>query len=285
LVIDDGAQSNRAAHAIGGLLGHDGSSPSELYAKARAQVAAYPTVEIREGLIVAGSREANRFVLVSQRGERLEAGRVLLATGMQYEVPALPGVAELWGKDVFHCPYCHGWEVRDRPLGVLGRQGGVHRALLLRGWSADVVLLADGLADLDDAERDRLARARVKVIERRVRGLRARDGRLAAVLFDDGGEFPREGLLVRAPLKPRSLLASDLGAAMTDYGQVNVDGFGQTTVPDLYAAGDICLEVPQVSTAIGAGAVAGAVINDHLLAREHGIEPAFPFRSEPVPVA
>ncbi len=116
LVLDAGEQSNQPASGIGGLLGHDGLPPGELYARGRAELAAYPSVEVREARVASGSREDGRFVLSTADGDTFDAACVLLAMGMDYAVPDLPGVAELWGGTVFHCPYCHGWEVRDLSL-------------------------------------------------------------------------------------------------------------------------------------------------------------------------
>jgi thioredoxin reductase len=160
LVVDAGGQSNRVAHGIGGLLGHDGRPPAELYAAGRDELTAYPTVALRSGEVLGGERHDAGFVLELAGGSREVARRVLLATGMDYRFPALPGIVERWGRSVFHCPFCHGWEVRDQPLGVLDRGApGANRALLLRVWSDDVTLLADGPAELDaqDAERLRAA--------------------------------------------------------------------------------------------------------------------------------
>jgi thioredoxin reductase len=279
LVVDTGEQSNRPAEGIGGLLGHDGLAPAELYARARAELAAYPSVEVREALVTGASPHDGGFVLSTADGATLHAARVLLATGMDYALPELPGVAELWGGTVFHCPYCHGWEVRDRALAVLGSTMATHRALLLRGWSDDVVLLTDGPADLDADERAQLGRAGVPIVERRVAGVRSRGGALEAVLFADGGELPRDGLLVAAPMTQRSSLASDLGAELTERGTVDADAVGQTTVPGLYAAGDVASPLPQVSGAIADGARAAAAINDDLLAAQHGISPMIPRRA------
>jgi thioredoxin reductase len=280
LVLDAGEQSNRPAHGIGGLLGHDGLPPAELYARGRAELAAYPTVQVREGRVTSGSPEDGGFVLSTAEGAVIRTARVLLAMGMEYAVPDLPGVAELWGGSVFHCPYCHGWEVRDGALAVLGNGAPAHHAaLLLRGWSADVVLLTDGPAELDAREREDLERAGVPILERPVAGVRGREGALDAVLFAGGEELPRDGLLVRAPLRQRSSLATDLGAALTERGTVDVDAFGQTTVPGLYAAGDVSALMPQVAGAIADGSRAAAAINDALLAGEHGIEPMIPRRA------
>jgi thioredoxin reductase len=273
LLLDAGEQSNRPAHGIGGLLGHDGVAPGELYSRARAELARYPSVEVRDAEVTGASREEGCFALSTADGERFEAARVLLAAGMDYAVPDLPGVAELWGGAVFHCPYCHGWEVRDRALGVLGSFAAAHRALLLRLWSADVVLLTDGPADLDADERARLERAGVSIVEHEVAGVRGRDGALEAVLFADGSELARDGLLVAAPPRQRSSLATDLGAELAERGSIDADQFGRTTVPGLYAAGDISSPMPQVAGAIADGSRAAAAINDDLLAEEHGMEP------------
>ena len=121
LVIDAGGQSNRDAHGIGGLLGNDGRPPAEFYAAGRDELAAYPTVRLRSGEVLGGARRGAGFVLELADGSREVARRVLLATGMDYRFPALPGIVERWGRSVFHCPFCHGWEVRDQPLGVLDR--------------------------------------------------------------------------------------------------------------------------------------------------------------------
>jgi len=157
LLIDGEEQSNRPAHGIGGLLGHDGRPPAELYAAGRIELAAYPSVDGREGRVVGAAQGEGGFAVTMADGSVELTRRMILATGMDYRYPDLPGVAERWGRSVFHCPFCHGWEVRDRPLGVLDADPvtGTHRALLLTGWSADVTLLTNGPAALaGDAVRE-----------------------------------------------------------------------------------------------------------------------------------
>jgi thioredoxin reductase len=280
LVLDAGEQSNRPAHGIGGLLGHDGLAPAELYRKGRQELRAYPSVEVRDARVTGGAPdEGGGFVLSTAAGEVVRAERVVLATGMTYAVPDLPGLAPLWGDTAFHCPYCHGWEVRDGALAVLGAGHGVHRALLLQGWSRDVVLLTDGPAELDDAERSVLSSAGITVDERPVAGVTAHDGRLSAVVFADGTELPRDGLLVFSPLRQRTGLAEELGAALDERGAVDVDGFGRTTVPGLYAAGDVSTLLPQVAAAVAEGSRVAAVLNGDALAEHHGIAPMIPART------
>jgi thioredoxin reductase len=280
LVIDAGGQSNIGAHGIGGLLGHDGRPPAELYAAGRGELAAYPAVRLREGEVVTGERTAEGFELELADGSRERAPRVLLATGMEYRYRGLPGIAERWGRSVFHCPFCHGWEVRDRPLGVLDRgASGVHRALLLRLWSDDVTLLADGPAGLDDADAERLRAAGITVDERRVTGLRGPGEELTAVAFEGGGERPIEGLLVAVTLHQRSDLGVRLGAVAAERtplvaDAVAVDARYRTDGPGLWAAGDVSAQMQSVAGAIAAGSMAAAMIVQSLLAETHGLAPA-----------
>ena len=277
LVIDAGRQSNLAAHGVGGLLGHDGRPPAELYAGARAELAAYPAVEVRDGEVAAGARDGDGFALELADGTRETARRVLLATGMEYRPPELPGVAERWGGSVFHCPFCHGWEVRDRPLGVLDRgESGARRAQLLLAWSDDVTLFGDGPAELAEDDARSLDAAGVAIDERPVAGLRGPGGSLTAVVFEDGTERPVEGLLVPAPMRQRSALAEQLGAAAREPNPLMADALmteaSETSVPGLYAAGDVSGEMPSVANAVASGSRAAAMVVHSLML--HAPEPA-----------
>jgi thioredoxin reductase len=286
LLVDAGEPSNLPAEGIGGLLGHDGRPPAELYAMGRAELAAYPTVELRDGTVQGGERVDGGFALELAGGGRELTRRVILATGMDYRKPDLPGLAPLWGRSVFHCPFCHGWEMRDAALAVLGGgAGGLHRALLLRTWSEDVMLLSDGPAELDADDRERLSKAHVEVDERPVARLIARDGTLAEVEFADGSRLPREGMLVPVTLGQRSALAAGLGAEPADPGPVAVDplvvdAMFRTTAEGISAAGDVSAQLQQVAGAISAGSLAAVGVVQSLLAEDHGLEaPATPVRS------
>ena len=277
LVVDAAGQSNRVAHGIGGLLGHDTRPPSEFYAAGRAELGAYPTVELRAGEVLGAQHDDGGFVLALDDGRRESTRRVLIATGMDYRFPALPGIAERWGRSVFHCPFCHGWEVRDEALGVLDRgASGAQRALLLRRWSDDVTLLAAGPAELEAADRERLEAAGVTVEEREVSDLRGPGGTLRSVGFADGEERPCAALLVPVTLHQRSSLAQQLGAAVAEPGPVvadalRIDHTYATSVPGLYAAGDAVTQMPSVANAIAAGSTAAAMVVHDLMAEQHGL--------------
>ncbi len=277
LVIDDGDQSNLAAAGIGGLLGHDGRPPAQLYAMGRRELAAYPSVEVRGGTVRGGMRTDSGFVLDLGDGASVRTRRVLLATGMQYRPPELPGLAELWGRSVFHCPFCHGWEVRDQPLAVLGDGGrAVHQALLLRNWSDDIVVLTNGPAGFTAADRARLAAAAVVIDERPVAELAADDGDLIAIVFGGGERLPRRGMLVATTLHQRSPLADDLGARHGDAtplaaDPIEVDAFMRTTAVGVFAAGDVSTVMPQVASAIAAGSLAATAVVQSLASDDYGL--------------
>ena len=244
LVVDAGRQSNLPAHGIGGLLGHDGTAPSQFYARARAELAKYPSVTFREGTVTTAERG---FTLDGER-----AKRVLLATGMDYRFQDLPGLRERFGDSVFHCPFCHGWEHRDEPLGVLG--GDTLRARLLTAWSDDVTYYGE------DEPLDGLKIEPRPVIE-------VRDGH---VVLEGGETRVCKGLLVPVTLHQRSDLATQLGARLAEPGMlaadaIEVDGMSRTTVDGLYAAGDVTSERPSVANAIAAGSNAAATIVHGLL--------------------
>jgi thioredoxin reductase len=278
LLVDAGRQSNLSAEGVGGLLGHDGRPPAELYAMGRDELRSYPSVEVRDGTVERGERVDGGFALELAGGGRELTRRVILATGMDYRVPELPGVAELWGRSVFHCPFCHGWEMRDRALGVLGGgDGGLHRALLLSGWSDDVVLLSDGPAELEPGDLERLSAAGIEVDERPVARLVARDGTLAEVEFADGSTRAREGLLVPVTVAQRSPLAAELGAETAEPGPVVadalvVDRMFRTTAEGVFAAGDTSAQMQQVALSIAAGSMAAAGVVQSLMAEAHGLE-------------
>lgn len=273
LLVDAGNQSNLAAHGIGGLLGSDGRAPADLYAAGRAELAAYPTVEVRTGEVVRGEPG---FVLELADGTRERARTVLLATGMEYRAPKIAGIEELWGSSVFHCPFCHGWEMRDAPVAVIAQgDRAVHSALMMRGWTEDLVVLTNGDSGLDEAQVKQLDVAGIGVDERSIAQFVSRDGELVAVEFADGTRLARRGALVASTLHQRSPLAAQLGAVSAPgpiaVDALVVDAFARTSVPGLFAAGDLSAQMPQVATAVASGSQSGAAVVQYLLGEDVGL--------------
>ncbi|MFE4513237.1 NAD(P)/FAD-dependent oxidoreductase [Kitasatospora sp. NPDC056783] len=281
-VVDAGEPRNAPAAHMHGYLSRDGMPPAALLAVGREEVARYGVdlidarVEHIEGAerieAAEGAENADRlaagFLVHLAGGPVLRARRVVVATGLRDGLPELPGLAERWGRDVLHCPYCHAWEVRDRPLGVLGTgPGAVDQALLLRQWSADVVLLAHTLT-LTDAERERLAARQVRVVEGRIVRLVSDDGRLRGVELANGRVVPREAVFVFPQPVPRDALLFGLDCARDDDGWVATDRTGRTSLPGVWAVGNVADPRAKVVTAAGMGAAAAFALDHDLVAEE-----------------
>jgi thioredoxin reductase len=260
LVVDSGTPRNAPAHAVHGFVSRDGTPPAELLAAGRAEVQRYG------GRVVSGEvreldREGDGFV--AELADRtVRARRVIVATGLRDELPDVPGLLERWGRDVLHCPYCHGWEVRDRPLGVLGSQ---HQALLVRQWSDDVIFFAEGV---DDEGRAKLTARGVRIVDGRVVGLVVEDDELQGVRLADGSVVARSALFVPPRFVPNDALLTGLGCERDDSGWVRVDPTGRTSVPGVWAAGNVVDASAQVVGAAAAGAKAAVAVNLDLIEEE-----------------
>ncbi|SDK29572.1 FAD-dependent oxidoreductase [Nonomuraea jiangxiensis] len=277
LVIDSGQPRNAPADGVHVYLGREGTPPRELLATGREEVRGYGG-EIVTGTVTTAERMADgRFRVVLADGSAVEAARLLVATGLVDELPEVPGLAELWGHDVLHCPYCHGWEVRDQPIGVIGGSPlTVHQALLWRQWSDDVTLFHHTAPELSADERERLAARGVTVVEGLVSGLETDGGRLTGVRLADGRLVPRRALAVATRLSARAGVLTDLGLKVEEQEMgghavgtgVAADPSGATSVPGVWVAGNVTSLVEQVIGSAAAGVRAGAAINADLIAAE-----------------
>ncbi|RKT82240.1 Thioredoxin reductase [Saccharopolyspora antimicrobica] len=263
-VVDGGQPRNALAEHMQGFLSRDGLPPSELLEIGCAEVAEYG-VEFVDGQVVHIERGGNGFSVRLADGAVLSARRLVVATGLRDELPEIPGVAERWGRDLLHCPYCHGYEVRDRAIGVLGTgPAAVHQALLLRQWSDDVVLFPQALALTDD-EREQLAACGVHLIEGQVKQLVVADDRLRGIELIEGHVAPRDVAFVFPRMLPRDALLTELGCEKDEKGWVVTDRTGCTSVPGVWAVGNVADPRALVITAAGMGAAAAFAINSDLL--------------------
>ncbi len=270
LLADGGAPRNAPSPAVHGFLTRDGLRPARLLALGREQLAPYPTVDVRELKITKLHRLARGFRAEGTTGQGHAwagtAHRVLLATGVEDVLPALPGFRELWGTGVLHCPYCHGYEVRDQPLAIYGRgKAAVGLALLLTNWSKDLVVVTDGPGHLTAYGRQRLRQHGIGLRQEKVaRLVGSPGGLLRCVEFEDGSYLERKALFLHAPQEQRSALAADLGATITSKGAVWVDKHAQTSIAGLYAAGDTTPGQQQALIAAAEGSKAAICLNEAL---------------------
>jgi thioredoxin reductase len=267
-VIDSGAPRNAPAAHMQGYLSRDGVPPAELLAAGRREVQEYG-VRVLDDLVTAvAPGTTSRFEVHLATGAQLDARRVILATGLRDLLPDIPGVAERWGRDLLHCPYCHGYEVRDQPLGVLGgNPEAVQHALLVRQWSSDVTLFPHTDA-LDDTEREQLAARGITVVGGTVAALAIDGDHLSGVELADGRLIPRTAVFVRPRLIPHTALLVALGAVMDQDGWVQADAQGRTSVHGVWVAGNACNPRAQVITAAGEGSAVAIALNADLVAED-----------------
>lgn len=267
IVFDTGVPRNAASQALHGYLTRDGISPRELLRIGRAELAQYNTVAIRDAEVVSAECQRDaRFGVTLASGERITSRKLLLATGVVDNLPEIDGFRECYGRSVFHCPYCDGWEVRDQPIAIYGQgERGVGLSLELTAWSRDLVLCTNGPAGIDDEGRARLTKNGIAVREDRIARLQADEGRLESVTFVDGSRVPRRALFFTTGQNQRSGLLGQLGCEFNDKGTVRTGKYETTHLRGLYVAGDASRAVQWVVVAAAEGAEAAYAINTDLL--------------------
>lgn len=276
VVIDSGTPRNAPAEGIHGLLGNEGTPPAQLLARGRGEVRQYG------GLIVSGQVAAARpastaddgdpcFTVELNDGRTVTARRLLLATGVRDELPAIAGLATHWGHSLVHCPYCHGWEVRGEPIGIIARgPSSEHQALLFRQLSDDIIYFTQG-TELGDQARARFAALGIRVVETRVEEvLAAADGGIAAVHLAGGERVERRILTVATTLEPRLEGLEELGLETEDLPmgmgrRIATQTGGVTAVPGVWAAGNLAEPMAQVGASAAGGAFAGSHLNAALV--------------------
>lgn len=268
-VVDGGEPRNAPAAGVHGLLALDGVSPAELLARGRAEVIGYGG-EIVDGEVVNVSRVEDGFSVELGDGTLLRGRRLLIATGLVDELPEVPGVRDQWGGDVLHCPFCHGWEVRDRRIGILAAEPmPIHKAQLFRQWSPEVVLFA-GELELDEQARATLEVLNVPVVTGKVSRLEIEDDHVTGVRLEDGQLIEVDAVVVSTRMIARTGPFASIGVVATDHPMgefIESDDFGRTAVPGVWAAGNASDLSAQVSGAVAEGArAAQGIIADLMMA-------------------
>jgi thioredoxin reductase len=261
VVVDSGEPRNAAAHEAHGFLTRDGVPPAELLRLGREEVTGYGVDIVADRVVAA----AEGFEVTLASGAVLHARKLLVTAGIRDELPDIPGVAELWGDQVHFCPYCHGYEVHDEQVGVVADGPmGVLKALMLKEWAADVVLFPGGYQPTDD-ESAKLAARGIPVEAGKVTRLVVSNGRLTGVDLADGRVVARSAVFVNPVFVPKDTLLKDLGCELDDEGWVKADAFGRTSVPGVWAAGNVVDPRAQLISSAGAGATAAVMLNHDLI--------------------
>jgi thioredoxin reductase len=279
VVIDAGRPRNAPASGVHGLLARDGTAPRELLDRGRAEVRGYGGQVVRGDVtavtpdrVASGTQAGEGFTVALADGRSTRTRRLLVTTGLVDELPDVPGLRDRWGRDVLHCPYCHGWEVRDQAIGVLAcGPMAVHQALLFRQWSADVTLFTHTMPRPTGEQAEQLAARNVRVVEGEVASLEVVDDRLTGLRLSDGTVIAREALAVQSRMMARTAFLEALGLRSAEHPMgeyIPADPTGRTDVPGVWVAGNVTNLAAQVGTSAAAGADAAAQINADLVTED-----------------
>jgi thioredoxin reductase len=288
-VVDAGSPRNAPAEGVHGLLGREGMSPLELVERGRAEVRGYGAHVVPGEVVSAGRGDDGLFVVGLADGRRVTARRLLVTTGVVDELPDIADLDQRWGRDVIHCPYCHGYEVRDGAVGVIATGPvSAHQGMLFRQWTEDLVFFRND-QELTDEEAEQLTARGVRLVEGRVVALEVADGAVTGVRLADGTVVPRDAIAVSTRLRVSAPFLDELGVEVADHpsgmGQhVPVDGTWRTNVAGVWAAGNLTDMSAQVGAAAAAGAAAGAQINFDLVLEETLAAVAASRAARPAPV-
>ncbi|QOT21593.1 NAD(P)/FAD-dependent oxidoreductase [Paenarthrobacter sp. YJN-D] len=281
LVIDAGEPRNAPAAGVHGFLSRDGIDPRELLDMGREEARGYG-VDFIAGVAVAARSTAGAeegaelsFDVELADGRTVKARRILVTTGLTDVLPDIDGIRERWGRDVLHCPYCHGWEVRNKAIGILGSVPmALHQTMLFRQWSPNITLFLNDMVEPTDAEWEQLAARSISVVEGKVESLAIQDDALRGVVLASGTVIPVEAVVTATRLEARSGVLESLGVPVVEHPmgvghhvEVNPMG-GATAVPGVWAAGNVADLMGQVMASAASGVMAGAAINAHLVAEE-----------------
>jgi thioredoxin reductase len=268
LVCDEGQPRNAASHAAHCLLGNEGIAPGELLAKGRQELRGYPHVSLRDDIVMSIRREKTGFTFTCESGFTAAARKVLLTTGLKDDVPDIEGIEKFYGLSVHHCPYCDGYENRDRPIAVYGKgDQGAGLALMMKQWSSDVALCTDGEPDISSEMRSRLDVHRIRILSGKIVKLEGEEpGQLHCIRFKDGEAIDRAAMFFTTSCAQRSNLWQMLGCKRDEKGGIISDPITEeSSVPGVYVAGDASRDVLLLAVAIAEGAKAAVAINRALL--------------------
>lgn len=266
LIIDSGNPCNKQTPYSHNFITNDGQKPKEINQKAKKQVLKYDTVKFYSGLVTSVETVNNEFEIVTQSKDLFKAKKVLFATGITDVFPNIKGFSECWGISVLHCPYCHGYEVKQKNIGLIANgDAGFDLVKLITNWSSNLTLFTNGKSTLNEQQIDTIKKLKIEVIEKEIETLHQTDGIVKSLKFIDGTEKSLEAIFARIGFKQHCNIPKEMGCELTDQGHIKVDDFHRTTVKGVYAAGDNTTFFRSVSVAVAAGTKAGAFINKELI--------------------
>lgn len=269
LVIDSGKPANRFTPTSHNFLTRDAKPPAEISGIARSQLLRYDNIHFLDGLANSAMRTSTGFIIGVATGEKFSARKLVFATGIKDLVPEIEGMSDCWGISVLHCPYCHGYEVRDEPTGILGNGDYAYEfSALIHNWTRALTLFTNGPSTLSAPQTEKLRAHGIGIVEKEIGRLEHFNGHLRQINFRDGTTKSVKALYTRVPFRQHSDLPETLGCELTDDGYIKVDATQKSSIDGVFACGDNTTPMRTVSTAVAAGTIAAMTINKELVSAD-----------------
>lgn len=266
LVIDSGLPCNRQTPHSHNFITQDGEKPAVISAKAKLQVQVYKTVQFYTGLAVKAIKKDKGFEITTENGAVFTSRKIIFATGVKDLLPDVAGFAECWGISVIHCPYCHGYEVKNEKTAILANgEIGFEYAKLISNWTKDVRLCTNGKSGLTPEQLQILKNHDISILEDEIDSFEHNQGYISNIVFKNGKKVDVKAVYARPPFKQHCTLPQDLGCEINEQGLLKVDMMQKTNVPGIYASGDCTTQMRSVAIAVSTGSFAGAVLNKELI--------------------
>jgi len=269
LIIDSGLPCNRQTPHSHNFITQDGTKPSVIAENAKAQVLKYDTVKFVNDLAVSGKKTKNGFLIATKTGEEFTTKKLVFATGVKDTMPEIKGFSECWGISVIHCPYCHGYEVKNEKTGILANGNfAYHYAQLVRNLTKDLTIFTNGKAEFTPEQKDKFAKHNIPIIEKEIAQLKHENGYLKQIVFKNNSTFNLKAIYSRPAFEQHCKIPETLGCELTEQGHIKVDMFQKTTVNGIFACGDNASPMRSVAYAVSTGNVAGSMTNNALTEEE-----------------
>lgn len=266
LIIDSGKPCNSQTPHSHNFLTQDGVEPKEIAAQAKKQTLKYSTIRYISGIASQSYKEGEFFRIRLETGAYFTSRKLLFATGVKDILPLINGFAECWGISVLHCPYCHGYEVSNTRIGLLGNGDlAFELTRLLSNWSKDLVLFTNGTSTLTNEQKSKLEAHQITIIEDEIKEINHKQGYIEQLVFQNGKTEKINVMFARGSFKQHCDIPFELGCELTEHGYIKIDDFQRTSISGVYAAGDNTTMFRAVSAAVAAGTKAGALINKELI--------------------
>lgn len=269
LIIDSGKPCNEQTPHSHNFITQDGKTPKEISDVAKEQVMKYKTVQFHNELAINGIKTKNGFEIATQTGEAFAAKKLLFATGIKDIMPNLEGFSECWGISIIHCPYCHGYEVRNEKTAIFGNGDyGFEFSKLINNWTKELTLYTNGKSTLTKEQTQKLKDNNIEIVESEIEKFEHNNGQIQNIIFKDGSKTAIKAIYARPAFEQHCTIPTELDCELNEHGYIQVDAFQKTTISGIYACGDNTTFMRSVANAVAMGTLAGAMINREIIEDE-----------------